>query len=279
MIKKGFPFVSILDGGFAAAHSWLCREGPTHSLDVGNLLIEYEEESEWASLEKNYRERVESQSVIDIEGKSSILSTMRAEIAQRSMLSSISKLVNPREAIVFPTTKLFAMKDSVKEDKAETEDIQKISTLEKTGQLLDTEANVDKKSSKISSFKLKKSFSQFSINFKKKQPSPGSSTDGSSLESSSSDEGEKTSALGEKKKNLFGGFQRRQASGKGSKSAPKPKFKTDVFKRNPFSKFRKGKGALFSRESSDSDSEEISFGTADRNADNAFDIGNLSDEE
>lgn len=43
--KKGFPFVSILDGGFAAAHSWLVREGPSHHLDATSALIDYNPES------------------------------------------------------------------------------------------------------------------------------------------------------------------------------------------------------------------------------------------
>lgn len=43
--KKGFPFVSILDGGFAAAHSWLVREGESHHLDAASALIDYNPES------------------------------------------------------------------------------------------------------------------------------------------------------------------------------------------------------------------------------------------
>jgi len=40
-IKKGFPFVSILQGGFAAAHSWLVRQGPEHHLNVSKVLVDY----------------------------------------------------------------------------------------------------------------------------------------------------------------------------------------------------------------------------------------------
>jgi hypothetical protein len=43
-LKKGFPFVSILDGGFAAAHSFLCREGPKLHLRVNNVLTDYNPE-------------------------------------------------------------------------------------------------------------------------------------------------------------------------------------------------------------------------------------------
>eukprot|EP00977_Amphora_coffeiformis_P012994 scaffold3337_cov169-Amphora_coffeaeformis.AAC.4 len=51
--KKGFPFVSILDGGFAAAHSWLVREGPNHHLDVSSVLVDYDaEKSIFGQMEK-----------------------------------------------------------------------------------------------------------------------------------------------------------------------------------------------------------------------------------
>lgn len=40
-LKKGFPFVSILDGGFAAAHAYLCREGPKVHLQVNHVLTDY----------------------------------------------------------------------------------------------------------------------------------------------------------------------------------------------------------------------------------------------
>ena len=44
-LKKGFPFVSTLDGGFAAAHSWLVREGPKHNLSVSTVLVDYNPEA------------------------------------------------------------------------------------------------------------------------------------------------------------------------------------------------------------------------------------------
>jgi hypothetical protein len=43
-VKKGFPFVSVLDGGFAAAHAWLCREGPKNHFRVNNVLTDYNPE-------------------------------------------------------------------------------------------------------------------------------------------------------------------------------------------------------------------------------------------
>ena len=44
-IKQGFPFVSVLDGGFAAAHSWLVRHGKEHHLSASSVLIDYDSEA------------------------------------------------------------------------------------------------------------------------------------------------------------------------------------------------------------------------------------------
>jgi hypothetical protein len=44
-VKKGFPFVSVLEGGFAAAHSWLVREGPQHHLNASAVLVDYNREA------------------------------------------------------------------------------------------------------------------------------------------------------------------------------------------------------------------------------------------
>lgn len=43
-VKKGFPFVSILNGGFAAAHSWLIRNGSQHHLNPSSVLVDYDPE-------------------------------------------------------------------------------------------------------------------------------------------------------------------------------------------------------------------------------------------
>lgn len=40
-LLKGFPYVSIMEGGFASAHAYLCREGPKNHLNVSDILIEY----------------------------------------------------------------------------------------------------------------------------------------------------------------------------------------------------------------------------------------------
>lgn len=57
-IKKGFPFVSVLDGGFAAAHAWLKRD--CHTLTISKVLVDYDEEtSPFADLERSYQEQKE----------------------------------------------------------------------------------------------------------------------------------------------------------------------------------------------------------------------------
>ena len=40
-VKRGFPFVSVLEGGFASAHAWLVREGAKKGFDVKALLVDY----------------------------------------------------------------------------------------------------------------------------------------------------------------------------------------------------------------------------------------------
>jgi len=41
-IKKGFPFVSLLSGGFAAAHAYLSRQGPTDGVHLHHALVDYD---------------------------------------------------------------------------------------------------------------------------------------------------------------------------------------------------------------------------------------------
>ena len=57
-VKKGFPFVSILDGGFAAAHAWLLREGPSRYLQINSVLVDYDgEQSLFGQLEMQYQDQ------------------------------------------------------------------------------------------------------------------------------------------------------------------------------------------------------------------------------
>jgi len=58
-IKRGFPFVSILDGGFAAAHAWLARD--CKELSITSVLVDYDvSTSLFAQLEYSYRDHIES---------------------------------------------------------------------------------------------------------------------------------------------------------------------------------------------------------------------------
>ena len=41
-LKKGFPFVSTLKGGFAAAHAFLYRNGPDMGIPPSNVLVDYD---------------------------------------------------------------------------------------------------------------------------------------------------------------------------------------------------------------------------------------------
>jgi len=57
-IKKGFPFVSVLDGGFAAAYAWLARD--CKDLSLSEVLVEYDQDySLFADLERSYQEQKE----------------------------------------------------------------------------------------------------------------------------------------------------------------------------------------------------------------------------
>ncbi|KAL7553365.1 hypothetical protein ACHAWF_016643 [Thalassiosira exigua] len=56
-LKKGFPFVSLLRGGFAAAHAFLSRNGPTMGMAPPEVLIDYDEEASlFAQLETDRQE-------------------------------------------------------------------------------------------------------------------------------------------------------------------------------------------------------------------------------
>jgi len=59
-VKRGFPFVSILDGGFCGAHAWLSRYGMKRNLTPDTVLIDFDiDESMFGKLEKVYKEQVE----------------------------------------------------------------------------------------------------------------------------------------------------------------------------------------------------------------------------
>ena len=57
-IKKGFPFVSVLDGGFAAAHACLARS--SEKLTLSEVLVDYDEDTSlFAQLHSSYQEQKE----------------------------------------------------------------------------------------------------------------------------------------------------------------------------------------------------------------------------
>jgi hypothetical protein len=57
-IKKGFPFISVLNGGFAAAHSWLARD--CDYLTLTKVLVDYDEQSSlFADLERSHQAQKE----------------------------------------------------------------------------------------------------------------------------------------------------------------------------------------------------------------------------
>jgi len=57
-IKKGFPFVSVLDGGFAAAHACLARS--SEKLTLSDVLVDYDEDTSlFAQLHSSYQEQKE----------------------------------------------------------------------------------------------------------------------------------------------------------------------------------------------------------------------------
>ena len=57
-IKKGFPFISVLDGGFAAAHTWLARD--CDYLTLNQVLVDYDDKSSlFADLERSYQTQKE----------------------------------------------------------------------------------------------------------------------------------------------------------------------------------------------------------------------------
>lgn len=57
-IKRGFPFVSVLDGGFAAAHAWLARD--CDYLTPSDVLVDYDDETSlFVDLERSYQSQIE----------------------------------------------------------------------------------------------------------------------------------------------------------------------------------------------------------------------------
>ena len=282
MIKKGFPFVSILDGGFAAAHSWLVREGPSHELDVSSLLVDYGIQSEWALLEKGLNER--DICLSEMEEESTLIKKMRLEIIQRNMSTSVTKVITAGEVsrplfrsqrplfsdatseIIQASASKFFNK---KEGGAAVEDAQSgLDGLASNGK--DKARNDSSSAATVSkpSFgqKFRKPFGKFTA---KKSTNPplstagGSVTDGSSMGSASSEEGtaavakenEKGTSFSFEKKKMFGGFRKYKKMDEDAPAASRPEStrtsntEQSVFTKNPFGKFgRKSKWSLSRQE-------------------------------
>jgi hypothetical protein len=102
-LSRGFPFVSILEGGFAAAHSYLCQDGPKNHLYAKNVLTDYDPEvsifaqferaTNATSLEKAQRSL---QNMFDSGMTALTKSTMRFETLS-SELQNPDELSKPKE--------------------------------------------------------------------------------------------------------------------------------------------------------------------------------------
>jgi hypothetical protein len=128
-VKKGFPFVSILDGGFVQAHSWLCREGPKRHLDVSSVLIDYDEtnsffgrlEKQHSLANKSTREKTQYalQSLLDSSMTSLAMKAKRME----NMASGLEFLPKPEgdeeASFVGGSTELLLETDENEEEEVE----------------------------------------------------------------------------------------------------------------------------------------------------------------
>jgi hypothetical protein len=94
-VKKGFPFVSVLNGGFAAAHSWLVRNGKSHHLNPSEVLVDYDPEASLfgqleylhnASVTEKAQRRMQSlidKSLIAMARRAQQLESLAAELESR----------------------------------------------------------------------------------------------------------------------------------------------------------------------------------------------------
>jgi hypothetical protein len=103
-IKKGFPFVSVLDGGFAAAHAWLKRD--CHDLSINKILVDYDEEtSPFADLERSYQEQKE---FLSASTRKKTTLTM-----QRFIDNSMARLASAEKSLEDFTNRSQVVKDEV----------------------------------------------------------------------------------------------------------------------------------------------------------------------
>ena len=123
-IKKGFPFVSVLDGGFAAAHAWLKRD--CHDLSISKILVDYDEEtSPFADLERSYQEQKE---FLNASASKKTTLTM-----QRFIDNSMARLASAEKSLEEFTNRSHAVKDEVTASSIEDTKIENKSNDIKTG--------------------------------------------------------------------------------------------------------------------------------------------------
>jgi hypothetical protein len=108
-IKKGFPFVSIMEGGFAAAHSWLVREGPAHHLSASSVLVDYNPESSlFGQMEKMHSETASEKaqrvfgnllenSLVAMTKRAQQLENMAADMEKKESNFRMPQFFRPRE--------------------------------------------------------------------------------------------------------------------------------------------------------------------------------------
>ena len=130
-IKKGFPFVSTLKGGFAGAHAWLVREGPYSQ--ISSVLIDYDEKfSQLARLESYFKE---------FESNGSSTSKSKAKHAIKNFLessmTSLSVQANKIDEYTFDVESHRKVKESVNAFFTKT----KKATLDLTNDSSDSENN------------------------------------------------------------------------------------------------------------------------------------------
>lgn len=120
-VKKGFPFVSILEGGFVQAHAWLCREGPQRHLNVSSVLVDYDPESFFGRMESNLKlsrgEKAQRsmQNMFDA-SMTSITKKMISLESLSSELDSTEGRQKVQKSVAESVTKFFAKKDDQQGD-------------------------------------------------------------------------------------------------------------------------------------------------------------------
>mmetsp|Transcript_14353 Transcript_14353/g.41264 ORF Transcript_14353/g.41264 Transcript_14353/m.41264 type:complete len:566 (+) Transcript_14353:1-1698(+) len=114
-IKRGYPFVSILDGGFAAAHAWLSRNiGGSETLTPSTVLVNYDAKvSTLAQLERAYNassaERTQMKLQYLLDNSMTVLTKSEEAIERRYVTAtSAENRQKAKEAISKQSAKLIS---------------------------------------------------------------------------------------------------------------------------------------------------------------------------